>query len=88
MGPVIITAALVGAEVLPGTTPHLPLTPDEIAADAAAAVAAGASIVHLHVRDADGRPTQDAATFEAAILAIRGADRRHRPGLDRAGRWA
>lgn len=28
-------------------------------------------MVHLHVRDADGRPTQDAATFEAAILAIR-----------------
>jgi 3-keto-5-aminohexanoate cleavage enzyme len=71
MGPVIITAALVGAEVPPGVSPHLPLTADQIAADAAAAAAAGASLIHLHVRDADGRPTQDAATFAAVIVAIR-----------------
>ena len=69
--PVIITAALVGAEVLPGVTPYLPLTAEEIGAAAAGAAAAGASVIHLHVRDADGRPTQDAATFEAAIRAIR-----------------
>ena len=71
MGPVVITAALVGAETPPGVSPHLPLTPAQIGADAAAAAAEGASVIHLHVRDANGRPTQDAATFEAAILAIR-----------------
>jgi 3-keto-5-aminohexanoate cleavage enzyme len=38
---------------------------------AAEAVQAGATVIHLHVRDAAGRPTQDASTFEAAVLAIR-----------------
>lgn len=69
--PVIITCALVGAEVTLEQLPHLPVTPEQIGAAAAEAAAAGASLVHLHVRDPRGLPTQDAAVFEAAVLAIR-----------------
>jgi 3-keto-5-aminohexanoate cleavage enzyme len=71
MGPVIITAALVGAEVTLEQLPHLPVTPEQIGDAAAGAAAAGAAVVHLHVRDGRGEPTQDAEIFEAAVLAIR-----------------
>jgi 3-keto-5-aminohexanoate cleavage enzyme len=71
MEPVIITAALVGAEVTLEQLPHLPVTPAQIADAAAGAAAAGAAIVHLHVRDERGEPTQDAAVFEAVVLAVR-----------------
>ncbi|HSW10107.1 MAG TPA: 3-keto-5-aminohexanoate cleavage protein [Bacillota bacterium] len=67
-----ITAALVGAEVTREQQPHLPITPEEIAEEAAAAREAGAAIVHLHVRDAAGRPTQDRAVFARTIELIRG----------------
>ncbi|MDQ7793244.1 MAG: 3-keto-5-aminohexanoate cleavage protein [bacterium] len=66
-----ITAALAGAEVTPQEQPHLPLTADDLAAEAARCREAGAAIVHLHVRDAEGRPTQDRAAFAAAIELIR-----------------
>jgi 3-keto-5-aminohexanoate cleavage enzyme len=51
--------------------PHLPVTAQQIGEAAAEAAAAGAAVVHLHVRDAQGAPTQDAAAFEAAVRAIR-----------------
>jgi 3-keto-5-aminohexanoate cleavage enzyme len=70
-GPVIITCALVGAEVTLEQYPSLPVTAEQIAAAAAEAAAAGASVVHLHVRDERSLPTQDAETFAAAIRAIR-----------------
>lgn len=60
-----------GAEVTREQTPALPVSAEEIGQAAAAAAAAGAAIIHLHVRDPQGEPTQDAATFEAAIEAIR-----------------
>jgi 3-keto-5-aminohexanoate cleavage enzyme len=69
--PLIITCALVGAEVTLEQYPALPVTPDQIGEAAAAAVAAGAAIIHLHVRDESACPTQDAAAFAAAIRAIR-----------------
>lgn len=71
MPPVIITAALVGAELSRKETPYLPLTPVEIADAARMAVDAGASVVHVHVRDGDGRPTNAAARFQEALTAIR-----------------
>ena len=71
MDPLIITAAAVGAELTKEQQPHLPLTPAELAADAAACEEAGASIYHLHVRDPEGRPTMDVETFRAAHDAIR-----------------
>ena len=60
-----------GAEVTREQTPYLPVTPAEIGVAAAEAAAAGAGIVHLHVRDDQGRPTQAADRFAAAIAEIR-----------------
>lgn len=71
MSPMVITAAMVGAEVTREQTPYLPMTADEIAEDAAKCREAGAAMVHLHVRTADGKPSQDAELFRAAIRAIR-----------------
>jgi len=52
-------------------SPHLPVTPDEIADAAIAAAQAGAAIVHLHARDPiDGRPTQDPALFAQFLPKI------------------
>jgi 3-keto-5-aminohexanoate cleavage enzyme len=67
----IITAALAGAEGTREQTPYLPLTPREIADEAKRAWAAGASIVHLHMRDSLGKPTQDKETFAEAISYIK-----------------
>jgi 3-keto-5-aminohexanoate cleavage enzyme len=71
--PLIITVAGIGAELTREQQPNLPISPDEIAADAAACREAGASIYHLHVRDADGVPTMDVETYRAAHDAIKEA---------------
>lgn len=69
--PLIITCPVVGAELTRETFPPLPLTPDEIADAAAEAVSAGASIIHLHVRDEAGRPTQRVEVFAEVSRKIR-----------------
>ena len=69
--PLVITAALVGAETTRAQTPYLPIAPEEIALEAARCREAGASIVHLHVREPDGRPSQRADLFAEAIERIR-----------------
>ncbi len=58
MEKLIITAALTGAEVTREQQPFLPISPDEIAEEAYKCWQAGASIVHVHAREADGSPTQ------------------------------
>lgn len=68
----IITCALCGAETTRAHNPALPITPEEIAADAADCYKAGASIIHLHVRNDDGTPTSDIKVFKKAIDLIRG----------------
>jgi 3-keto-5-aminohexanoate cleavage enzyme len=68
---VILTAAIVGAEVTREHTPHLPITAEEIADEAARCRDAGAAVIHLHVRTPDGKPSQSAELFGAAIDAIR-----------------
>ncbi len=70
-GPVIITAALVGAELTRANTPYLPLTPDEIAAEARAVYEAGAAMVHLHARDQNGAPSQNVEDYRKIIEAVR-----------------
>ena len=56
----MITCAVTGSIHTPSMSPHLPVTPEEIADAAIGAAEAGAAIVHLHARDPkDGRPTQD-----------------------------
>jgi len=70
-GPCIITAAIVGAETTRAQNPHLPITADELAAEAEKCAKAGAAVIHLHVRDDEGRASQDARRFREAIRKIR-----------------
>ena len=71
MEKLIITVAGVGAETTKDAQPGLPVTASEIGADAARCREAGASMYHLHVRDAAGSPTQARDVFAAAIEEIR-----------------
>lgn len=71
MDKLIITAAICGAEVTKEYNPHVPYTVDEIAEEARLACIAGASIIHLHVREDNGKPTQSKMRFKACIKAIR-----------------
>jgi len=66
----ILTAAIVGAETTRAQTPHLPITAREIADEAARCREAGASVVHLHVRDERGAPSQSRDLFAEAMSAI------------------
>ena len=71
---VIITCAVTGAIHTPSMSPHLPITPDEIAEAAIGAAKAGAAIVHLHAREPkDGRPTQDPKMFMQFLPKIKAA---------------
>jgi 3-keto-5-aminohexanoate cleavage enzyme len=67
----ILTAAIVGAEITRENTPYLPISAAEIADEAARCRDAGAAIVHLHVRNPDGTPSQSSELFAEAIAAIR-----------------
>jgi len=69
--PLVITAALVGAETTREQTPYLPISPEEIAQEAKRCRDAGAAMVHLHVRNADGTPSQSADLFRQTIERIR-----------------
>jgi len=69
--PVVITAALLGAELTRENTPYLPLTPEEIAAEARAVYEAGAAMVHIHARDQNGVPSQNVEDYRKIIEAIR-----------------
>lgn len=71
MGKLIITAAICGAEVLKEHNPAVPYTVEECVREAKSAYDAGASIIHLHVREDDGTPTQSKARFKVIIDAIR-----------------
>jgi 3-keto-5-aminohexanoate cleavage enzyme len=71
MQPVMITAAMVGAEVTRDQQPGLPTSPQEIISAAVECYEAGATIIHIHVRDADGKATQDAGIFREVVEGIR-----------------
>ena len=69
---VIITCAVTGAIHTPTMSPHLPVTPEEIAAGAVGAAEAGAAIVHLHARDPEtGRPDQSPEAFARFLPRIK-----------------
>src|SRR5919108_2580997 len=71
-GKVIITCAVTGSIHTPSMSPHLPITPEEIAQAALGAAQAGAAIVHLHARNPkDGSPTQDPELFRQFGSKIR-----------------
>jgi len=67
----ILTAALTGVLTTRAQSPAIPYTPDEIAAEARRSVEAGASIVHIHARQDDGRPAYDVDTYARIDAAVR-----------------
>jgi uncharacterized protein (DUF849 family) len=72
---VFVTCAVTGSGDSVGKNPHVPVTPEQIAAAALEAYSAGAAIVHVHVRDpASGKPSRDPALFRAVHEQIRAAN--------------
>src|SRR6476619_2490560 len=71
--PLLITVAPTGAETAKEDCPQLPTTPEEIAATARACEAAGAAMIHLHVRDAEHQPTLDPGLLKEWVAAGRDA---------------
>ena len=71
MEKLIITAAICGAEVLKEHNPAVPYTVEECVREAKSAYNAGASLIHLHVREDDGTPTQSKERFRVIIEAIK-----------------
>jgi uncharacterized protein (DUF849 family) len=70
MSAAIITAALTGPIATKADNPALPTSPEEIAAAAKESHEGGAAIVHVHVRDDEGRPTADLATAQRVVALI------------------
>ncbi len=69
---VIVTCAITGSIHTPSMSPHLPITPEQIAQEAVAAAEAGAAIVHLHARDPEtGRPDQTPEAFARFLPIIK-----------------
>jgi len=69
--PLIITCAITGAETTKAQQPALPITPQEQGQAAKEAMDAGASVIHLHVRDAQGKPSQNLEDFKKSIAEIK-----------------
>ena len=67
----LITVAPTGAEHSKADVPQLPVTLDELVAEAKASEAAGAGLVHVHIRDDEGRPTLDLGRLRATVEALR-----------------
>ena len=67
----IITAALCGAGTTKAQTPYVPITPEEISDDAIACAKAGAAMVHIHVRNKDGKNTMETEKFAEVVGLIR-----------------
>lgn len=67
----IVTAALCGAGTTKSQTPYVPITPEEIAADAVACAKAGAAVIHIHVRDEEGRNTMETGRFCQVVELVR-----------------
>jgi 3-keto-5-aminohexanoate cleavage enzyme len=69
--PVVVTVAVTGADVFRENNPNIPYTPQEIADSAIEAAAAGASVVHIHVREDDGTPSGRPELFKDVISRVR-----------------
>ena len=72
MEKLIITAAPTGSVPRKSRTPHVPVTPQEIADCALRCEEAGASILHIHVRDAQENPSDDPELFAGVLDKLRG----------------
>ena len=73
MEKLIITAAICGAEVTKENSPAVPYTVEEMVREAKSAFEAGAAVIHVHVREDDGTPTQDRERFRVVLDAIKEA---------------
>lgn len=72
MSKLIITCGITGSRIQKKETPYIPITPEEIAASAIEAVKAGASVIHIHVRDPETHiGTQDRDLYESVLTLIR-----------------
>jgi len=72
MEKLIITAAITGSRITREATPYIPITPEEIVTSAIECEDAGASIVHIHVRDPNtGLGTQDIGLFRQVVEPLR-----------------
>ncbi|MEU5261173.1 3-keto-5-aminohexanoate cleavage protein [Amycolatopsis sp. NPDC021455] len=72
---VIVTCALTGAGDTVGRSPHVPVTPAQIAASAVEAANAGAAVVHIHVRDPEtGSPSRDVALYREVVRLVKESD--------------
>jgi 3-keto-5-aminohexanoate cleavage enzyme len=69
----LVTVAPTGAETAKADVPHLPTTPEELAETARACEAAGAAMIHIHVRDREHRPTLDLSLLREWVAAVRDA---------------
>ena len=69
----LITVAPTGAETAKADVPQLPTTLDELVETARRCEAAGAGLIHIHVREREHRPTLDAAYLRDAVVAVREA---------------
>jgi uncharacterized protein (DUF849 family) len=71
MSAVFLSCAITGGMSVPSQSPAIPVTPEEIVESAVAAHAAGAAIVHIHVREpATGKPSADLGLFREVVGAI------------------
>src|SRR4051794_38108372 len=69
---IIISCAVTGGIHTPSMSPHLPVTPEEIAEASIAAAEAGAAIIHLHARDPKtGKPDQTPEAFGKFLPQIK-----------------
>jgi uncharacterized protein (DUF849 family) len=69
---IFITCAVTGNLTLPEQTPHLPITPEEIAEACLGAAEAGAAIVHIHVREpGTGKPSMEIELYQDVVARIR-----------------
>ena len=69
----VVTVAPTGSEPTKKDNPNVPYTVEEIVAEAVRAGSAGAGVVHVHVRDVDGRPSAERGLFEGVIAGVHGA---------------
>ena len=69
---VIVTCAVTGSIHTPTMSPHLPITPEQIATESVAAAKAGAAMIHLHARDPQtGKPSQEPKLFAEFLPRIK-----------------
>jgi uncharacterized protein (DUF849 family) len=73
MAGTLITVAPTGAELAKDAVPALPVTLDELVATAMSCEYAGAAVIHVHIRDADAKPTLDPSRLTDTVQALRAA---------------